>query len=99
MKMEVKKEAPAFVLWGSSYNGCGEDVEVSFADLRAAEIGKTWVGSDNNNCGRAVRRESAEVVYKADGGVAVLHRKWGTTDSPDPQSWEAAPELVWYEFA
>lgn len=61
MKMEVKKEAPAFVLWGSSYNGCGEDVVVSYADLRAAEIGKMWVGSDSNNCGRAVHRESAEV--------------------------------------
>ena len=42
---------------------------------------------------------SAEVVYKTDDGVAVLHRKWGTTDSPDPERWEDAPELVWYEFA
>lgn len=99
MKVSGKKEAPAFVLWGSSYNGVGEDVEVSFADLRTAEIGKMWVGSDSNNCGRAVHRESAEVVYKTDDGVAVLHRKWGTTDSPDPESWENAPKLVWYEFA
>ena len=99
MKMDVKKEAPAFVLWGSSYNSVGEDVEVSFTELRAAAVGKTWVGSDSGNCGRAVRRESAEVVYKTDDGGAVLHRKWGTTDSPDPEGWEDAPELVWYEFA
>lgn len=99
MKVSGKKEAPAFVLWGSSYNGVGEDVEVSFADLRTAEIGKRWVGSDSNNCGRAVHREAAEVVYKTDGGVAVLHRKWGTTDSPNPESWEKMPELIWYEFA
>ena len=26
MEMEVKKEAAAFVLQGSSYNGCGEPV-------------------------------------------------------------------------
>lgn len=99
MKMEVKKEAPAFVLWGSSYNSVGEDVEVSFTDLRAAAVGKTWVGSDSGNCGRAVRRTSAEVVYKTGDGVAVLHRKWGTTDSPNPERWEDAPKLVWYEFA
>lgn len=99
MKTSVKKEAPAFVLWGSSYNGCGEDVEVSYDTLRAADVGDKWVGSDNNNCGRAVRRESAEVIHKTDDGVAVLHRKWGTTDSPNPESWEDAPELIWYEFA
>ena len=99
MKMEVKKEALAFVLWGSSYNGVGEDVEVSYADLRTAEIGKRWVGSDNHNCGRAVHSESAEVVHKTTQGAAVLFRNWGTTDSPNPESWEEAPELVWYEFA
>lgn len=99
MKTSAKKEAPAFVLWGSSYNGVGEDVEVSYTDLRNAEIGKMWVGSDSHNCGRAVRREAAEVVYKTDDGVAVLYRKWGTTDSPNPERWEDAPELIWYEFA
>ena len=30
MKMEVKKEVAAFVLQGSSYNGCGEPVEVNY---------------------------------------------------------------------
>ena len=32
MKMEVKKEAAAFVLQGSSYNGCGEPIEVKSAE-------------------------------------------------------------------
>ncbi|WP_298594835.1 hypothetical protein [uncultured Mitsuokella sp.] len=99
MKMEVKKEAPAFILRGSSYNGCGEYVEVSYTDLRAANIGDAWEGYDNHNCGRALNEESAEVVYKTDNGVAVLRRRWGTTDSPDPENWEDAPELIWYEFA
>ena len=99
MKMEVKKEAAAFVLQGSSYNGCGEPVEVSYAALRTAEIGDTWGGYDNHGCGRAVHIESAEVVYKTTHGAAVLFRSWGTTDSHDPQGWEKAPELVWYEFA
>lgn len=99
MKMEVKKEAPAFVLQGSSYNGGGEPVEVSYTNLRAAEIGDKWVGYDNHGCGRAVHRESAEVVCRTSQGAAVLFRYWGTTDSPDPQRWEKTPELVWYEFA
>ncbi len=99
MKMEVKKEAAAFVLQGSSYNGCGEPVAVSYATLRAAAVGEKWAGYDNHGCGRAVHSESVEVVYKTDDGVAVLRREWGTTDSPNPQDWEKVPVLIWYEFA
>lgn len=99
MKVSVKKEVAAFVLQGSSYNGCGEPVEVNYAELRAAAVGDKWEAYDNHNCGRAVHSESAEVVYRTAQGAAVLFRSWGTTDSPDPQSWEDAPELVWYEFA
>lgn len=99
MKVSVKKEVAAFVLQGSSYNGCGEPVEVNYEELRFARVGDKWEAYDNHNCGRAVHSESAEVIHKTDDGVAVLHRKWGTTDSPNPESWEAAPELVWYEFA
>lgn len=99
MKMEVKKEAAAFVLQGSSYNGAGEEVEVSYADLRASAVGDTWEAHDSHNCGRALNEESAEIVYKTADGVAVLFRNWGTTDDPNPEHWESAPKLVWYEFA
>lgn len=99
MKTDVIKEAAAFLLQGSSYNGAGETVEVSYADLRAAEVGASWEAYDDNNCGRALREESAEVVYKTDRGCAVLFRSWGTTDRPNPEHWESAPKLVWYEFA
>lgn len=37
MKMEVKKEAAAFVLQGSSYNGCGEPVAVSNEKRRSGK--------------------------------------------------------------
>lgn len=99
MKTEVVKEAAAFVLQGSSYNGASEAVEVSYADLRAAEVGTSWEAYDDNNCGRALKEESAEVVYKTGHGCAVLFQSCGTTDEPDPEDWEDAPELVWYEFA
>ena len=99
MKTEVVKEASAFVLQGSSYNGEGETVEVSFAELHESEVGDKWVAYDTHNCGRALNEESAEVVYKTADGVAVLFRNWGTTDSPDPQDWANPPELIWYEFA
>ena len=99
MKVSVKKEVAAFVLQGSSYNGCGDPVEVNYAELRAAAVGEKWEAYDNHNCGRAVHSESAEVVHKTTQGAAVLFRNWGTTDSPNPESWEEAPELVWYEFA
>ena len=61
MKTDVIKEAAAFLLQGSSYNGAGETVEVSYADLRAAEVGASWEAYDDNNCGRALKEESAEV--------------------------------------
>ena len=99
MKTEVKKEAPAFVLQGSSYNGAGEPVEVNYEELRFACVGDKWEAYDNHNCGRAVHNESAEVVYKTPQGCAVLFRDWGTTDSPAPENWKDTPELVWYEFA
>ncbi len=99
MKTEVIREAPAFVLEGSSYNGAGETVEVSYADLRVAEVGTSWEAYDDNNCGRALKEESAVVVYKTGRGCAVLFRSCGTTDDPNPEDWEDTPELVWYEFA
>jgi hypothetical protein len=99
MKTDVIKEAAAFVLQGSSYNGTGETVEVSYAELRAAEVGTSWEAYDDNNCGRALNEESAEVVYKTGRGCAVLFRSCGTTDDPNPEDWEDTPELVWYEFA
>ena len=99
MKVSVKKEVAAFVLQGRSYNGAGEEVEVSYADLRAANIGDTWEAFSDDNCGRDVCEEYAEVVYKTEQGAAVLFRSRGTTDDPNPESWEDAPELVWYEFA
>lgn len=34
MKTDVIKEAAAFLLQGSSYNGAGETVEVSYSDSR-----------------------------------------------------------------
>ena len=64
MKVSVKKEVAAFVLQGSSYNGCGEPVEVNYEELRFARVGDKWKAYDNHNCGRAVHSESAEVVYR-----------------------------------
>lgn len=99
MKTEVIREAPAFVLQGSSYNGAGVPIEVSYAELRTAAVGTIWAGYDNHNCGRDLSEESAEVVYKTEDGAAVLFREWGTTDDSAPEDWEDAPKLVWYEFA
>ena len=99
MKTEVIVERPAFTLQGSSYNGVGEVVEVSFAELRAAEVGERWEALDTHNCGRDLNEENAEVVYKVEDGVAVLFRAEGTSDEPSPQPWKAKPKLKWFAFA
>lgn len=99
MKVEVKKEALAFFLQGTNYNGNAHVIEVSYTDLRTSAVGDTWEAHDSHNCGRALNEESAEIVYKTEQGAAVLFRNWGTTDDPNPEPWERTPELVWYEFA
>ena len=99
METKMVKESPAFTLQGSSYNGVGPAVEVSFAELEAAPVGSIWNGYDVHNCGRDLCEESAEVVYKTGRGCAVLFREWGSTDEPTPRHWENEPELMWYKFA
>lgn len=98
MKTEVVVERPAFTLQGSSYNGIGETVEVTFAELRQAEVGERWEALDTHNCGRDLNEESAEVVYKTTDGVAVLFRAEGTSDEPNPTEWKAKPKLKWVSF-
>ena len=39
MKVSVKKESPAFVLQGSSYNGCGKPIKVTYEMLSFAGVG------------------------------------------------------------
>ena len=99
MKTEVIVERPAFTLQGSSYNGVGEVVDVSFAELRAAEVGERWEAFDTHNCGRDLNEESAEVVYKNEDGIAVLFTAEGTSDEPTPKPWKAKPKLKWFAFA
>lgn len=98
MKTQVIQEPPAFVLRAESCDGQEEDVEVSFTDLRNAKVGHKWENHDSHNCGRDLFEESAEVVYKTAEGVAVLFRVEGSTDSPNPEPWEADPALRWFEF-
>ena len=99
MQTETILEKPAFSLQANSYDGQKEDIEVSFTDLRNAKVGDKWENRDSHNCGRYLYEQSAEVVYKTDEGVAVLIRVEGTTDSPNPEPWEADPALRWFEFA
>ena len=80
-EMDIMKEEAAFEMQGSSYDGDGELVEVSYSDLRTANIGDMWEARDTHNCGRALDEESAEVVYKTERGAAVLFRSSSGTSS------------------
>jgi hypothetical protein len=96
--IDVICEYPLFEMRGNSWNGLGETISITASMLRLAEVGQTWEAHDTHNCGRDVREESLEVVYKTDRGCACLHRVWGTTDSPNPDGWEREPKLIWFEL-
>ena len=101
MRMNSFKEEPIFILNSSvnDFKGSeGETIEIYIEEIKRAEVGKTWAASNPTNCGRGVFEEGIEIVYKTREGAAILHRKWGTTDSDNPLPWEDAPELIWIEF-
>ena len=98
MKTVVMTEEPMFALQSScAWSDKGSVIEIYATDLRRAEVGTTW-SADYCDNGRSNDCESAEVVYKTNSGVAILYRRWGTTDSDDPEPWENAPELWWIEL-
>lgn len=97
METRVIVEKPLIVLQSScAFSDEGEYIEIYAAELKAAEVGKRWVADYCDN-GRANECESLEVVYKAAKGIALLYRRWGTTDADMPQSWEDDPQLWWVE--
>lgn len=97
MKIGVKVEEFALVVASSCYNGTGEVIEVTWHDLKTAEIGTAW-SADYTQCGRDMSCNSAKVVYKDDKGAAVLMTRYGSTDDPNPEGWEDDPVLTWFEF-
>lgn len=100
MEASIVKEAYAFTLQYSDYNGNNTSTEVSFQDLRNAKVGDVFQAHPEGSiCGRDMNDENAKVVFKDENGVLVLFRKYGTTDSPNPTDWEKDPTLTWFEFA
>ena len=76
----------------------GDDLKISAADLRAAEVGTKWETENqdlypNSTC---VWTESFTVVYKDDNGVAVLYRCEEACGLDYYQPEET--ELIWIEL-
>lgn len=99
--LNVIVEEPAFSLHGGSGWGEGsEDVNVSWADLKAAPVGTTWAANNISGCIRASIEETAEVVYRSvpeEGAavvVTVLFRQWSAGNSPEAEVEEETPRLV-----
>lgn len=99
MKTSVIVERPLIMLQSNcAFSDDHEYVEIYAAELRAAEIGKSWSAEHCEN-GRGNECEAVTVVYKTCRGVALLYRRWGTSDSDNPQPWEDDPELWWVELS
>jgi len=98
MYVRTETESPVFTLRGwNGYSHEHEEVEVSWNDLRHADVGDWWEARDWSNCARDSHNSRATVVYRDSNGVAVLHREWGTTDDQQPSPYERV-WLAWYEF-
>jgi len=96
METRVIHEEPALVLQGYDFNREGEDVEISFEELRRAEVGQTWRSRAGNSV-RDWKEEEAKVVYKDNRGVAVRVTTWYVPDSPSGDA-EKSVKLLWFEF-
>lgn len=94
--IDVVVEPAAFVLSAfSEYDEADEDRVVTWAELRMAQVGTRWEALARGT--RGIREESAEVVYRGQDGVAVLHRVYKILDSEDAPERERI-SLVWYQF-
>ena len=97
MKTNVIVEEAIFTLNYSDYD-TSSIRELFVSDLKNADIGHVFQTDTISNCGRGVNDASLEVIYKTNKGVACLYRNWGSTDEPNPEEWEAEPNLIWFEL-
>ncbi len=98
MKTRTIIEQPLMTLWYSDYNTAPISRKVFPRDLAAAAVGTVFEPDADTACGRARDAESLTVVYRDQHGVACLHRRWGTEDTPAAEPWAADPELIWFEI-
>lgn len=93
----IKKEEPVFEASYSDYNVYTSE-KYYISDVQKAEIGTVFEAHSNSNCGRAITDKNATLVYKDKRGALLIIHRGGTTDSPDPESWENDPEALWIEY-
>lgn len=98
MQVKTIVELPIFTISSRSYNGAGDTIQIFADDLRSSDVGTCWSADNTGSCGRDCKCMSIELVYKSGDGCAVLRRLWGTSDDPDPEEWDAEPELIWVEL-
>ena len=97
MKTSVVTESWAFSLRYWDFN-VSTSREVSWAELKKAELGEEFWVDSCSNCGRGVHEESAKVVFKDNEGVAVLFRTDRTADTPEAEDLGREMELRWFQF-
>ena len=98
MKTKTIIEQPLMTLWYSDWNTPPTSLDIFARDLRAVDVGTEFSPSAATACGRAVDEESLTVVYRDEYGVACLHRRRGTEDTPAAEPWKSKPELIWFEI-
>lgn len=77
---------------------CYEELEIYASDLKKAKVGDVFKLDFKSNIGCEVRRDSLNIIYKSDRGVAAILMCEGITYDPLPEEWEEEDMLIWFQF-
>lgn len=94
MDTQYVKEHPIAHLQNSSYDE-EYTLDIWPSDLKAVPVGYVFT-PEKLFCGRDVREESMEIVYKNDDGVAAVKTVRRTSDDPTPQEWYDPAAIIWF---
>lgn len=76
MKIEIINETPAFELSARDWNGQGEEVQITWSEIKSAPEGKKWTAYAGNTHRECVIADELEIVHKRKDGTILARRSW-----------------------
>ena len=73
MSVKVIQQQPAFTLSAYDYNGEGEEIVISWDDLKNAKVGDRWIVNSGNMVRDCCTYDSLEIIFKTDSYILAIH--------------------------